>query len=705
MDEDLDASGGMDLLGLALGRMPGAADMDEFVHIEIFFDGTPAAFACGEAAPYLRLQICDIFELLANDLDTYLWHRDRFLLEVTLGENPGKDEPHLVGHIRTGDGAEDEWFVVYLLRRLTQARPGVSCRILDADGELLLIEAALAAPKWLEPSNAEHRCWLRDGKVHLLPRPRPPEPERLPCVDALRCLRSSRGATEAKEKVQRAIEVRIAGYPRTAVEQSKHVARAVLPVRVARAFIAYPQLVAVAVDHLPPASSREIGSKRRELRGTEAGVKLDCEGLSDVDMVTVGIRFTRCQYARLAGLRCQLPQQFSLKHWKAPRGSARVLEKSMRMGQMLCAGLETAFLQRSSASTAALRWPSPRYRDELLPTMAPWWLDTAFLRQAQEMAAPPQPTSEASRLAFTQQSEIDSDFGKMFTRAFGDSRLEAVVDLTEYWRDADDSEEWLEVSAEEIDREMAARQAEFDQYDRKRTDREGAPAAPASGAPEESCGGDGAAPGPEQAQAELAAMGQQLAGLLGRVSGAGGVRTGTTAAANSGAESDSNSDSGDDQLLTGDGEVDVLGNEDEEDDGSEDEAGDDADDVAAKDFPEYLAELDEQLEGVMDAAAPEETVSAGGESLPLHSHHVKVHSSEPLELDMHAMEHLLASFCSEHHLEPGPASLLLGELGLGGRAGATAGGTGGPSTGAVTADCSAPVASDCGGFVGLNDMD
>lgn len=30
------------------------------------------------------------------------------------------------------------------------------------------LQAALAAPRWVSPSNAENRCWLRKGLVHLL---------------------------------------------------------------------------------------------------------------------------------------------------------------------------------------------------------------------------------------------------------------------------------------------------------------------------------------------------------------------------------------------------------------------------------------------------------------------------------------------------------------------------------------------------------
>eukprot|EP00434_Breviolum_minutum_P036852 symbB.v1.2.032667.t1/scaffold3953.1/size47576/1 len=113
--------------------------------------------------------------------------------------------------------------------------------------------------------------------------------------------------------------------------------------------------------------------------------------------------------------------------------------------------------------------------------------------------------------------------------------------------------------------------------------------------------------------------------------------------------------------------LDVLGMEEEaeEDEGEEEGEGE------AGDMKDYFSELDDQLENILDGDLPDE--AEGGEprvdgktGMPLSSRHVKVHDSDALELDMHAMEHVLASFCSENQLEPGPASLLLGELGLGG---------------------------------------
>eukprot|EP00927_Polykrikos_kofoidii_P056307 TRINITY_DN5045_c0_g3_i1.p1 TRINITY_DN5045_c0_g3~~TRINITY_DN5045_c0_g3_i1.p1 ORF type:complete len:736 (+),score=167.37 TRINITY_DN5045_c0_g3_i1:58-2208(+) len=695
MQEDGAAAEGLDLLGLALGRVPGSSDLDEFVDFEIYFDGATKASQAGEAVPFLRARLCEVFEIIGKDLDRYFWHRDRFLLEAELNEDFDTYEPRLVGHVRTGDGAEDEWFVVYLLQRLTAARKDISCRVMDSDGELLLIETALAAPRWLDPSNAEYRCWLRGGLMHILPRPRPPEPEQISCRDALARLRDARGASAAKDKVQRALNARLEGFPRKAIDSSRHVARAVVPCTVARALLAYPQLVSVAVDHLPPASGQELTSLRRDLPAEEARVRMDCDGLSDDEVVCVGLRLTRCQYARLCGLHSQLPQRFSRKHWKEPRGTSPG-EKAMRLGQLLCAGLETAYLHNSTGATAALRWPRPELRDALLPASAPWWLDSKFAQNARACEPALTPHSVAGRLAFLQQSELDESFQQTLRRVIENRALVKVVDFATYWRDRDDSEEWLQVSAEEIDREMQARQAEFDEYDRRRgasSTSQGPSAAAAAAASAMAAAADGgnagtagkaSDPEPEQLQRDIAAMGQGLSALLRETSGAEGVDVrasqpptgtvasfdGTTAVAGGpgreGRDDDSSaSDEEDNDAENDDGDaLDVLGMEDSASSGDEEDIkqGIGKQDGDPEGLHSYMAELDEQLEGALDTQDEGEASRPG--SLPLSSHHVKVHGVEPVELNMHAMEHLLASFCSEHQLEPGPASLLLGELGM-----------------------------------------
>eukprot|EP00931_Biecheleriopsis_adriatica_P064819 TRINITY_DN3950_c0_g1_i1.p1 TRINITY_DN3950_c0_g1~~TRINITY_DN3950_c0_g1_i1.p1 ORF type:complete len:717 (+),score=181.91 TRINITY_DN3950_c0_g1_i1:44-2152(+) len=685
MEEDLEASHGVDLLAQALGRQPGASDLDDFVDFEVFFDGTAAAAEAGEAIPFLRAKLCEVFEVLLPELDQYLWHRDRFVLEPSL-EGSLEEEAHLSGHLRIGDGTEDEWFVVHLLRRLTAARSDVACRVLDTDGELLLIEAALAAPRWLTPANAENRCWLRGGLVHLLPRPQAGEPQQLQRRQALAKLRSAQGeSTVARGRVQRAIDARLEGYPKRALELSRHVARAVLPAKVARLLLAYPQLIAVILDHLPTPPSQELLRFRRDLPDEESSLHLDCESLgAEEDTVCIGVRFTRLQYARLASLRCSLPQRFSRKRWRLPKGAKEgsVSEKAMQLGAMLCAGLEAAYLQGPRSATAVLRWPRPGLEASCaVPRELHWWPDVAFQRRASQLQSPVDSRSLAARRAFAQQADLDEPFRKAFLRAFKDDALAKAIDFSTHWRDLDDAEAWLQVSQEDLDREMKVRQAEFDEFDRKR----GAPRAGKETMPKAAASGS---PSPDELEKEIAAMGSKISSLLqgnsslegvDPVNGpkASGAATATTAGPASAADSDSESDSAGSA-----GELDVLGMEDPDEGFGEDSEEEPGEEGAAgsqrrveaegEGMKDYLKELDEQLEMVLDGDLPEEHVgpstpaaaAAASGKLPLSSRHVKVHASDSLELDMHAMEHVLASFCSEHQLEPGPASLLLGELGL-----------------------------------------
>ena len=41
----------------------------------------------------------------------------------------------------------------------------ISVRMVDDDGEFLMIEAAYAIPKWLKPETSHNRIWLRHGSL------------------------------------------------------------------------------------------------------------------------------------------------------------------------------------------------------------------------------------------------------------------------------------------------------------------------------------------------------------------------------------------------------------------------------------------------------------------------------------------------------------------------------------------------------------
>lgn len=64
---------------------------------------------------------------------------------------------YLKGITSYGDSVEDEWLVVYLLREVSKGFPDLWIKIVDTDGEFLLIEAANTLPRWLNPEIADNR--------------------------------------------------------------------------------------------------------------------------------------------------------------------------------------------------------------------------------------------------------------------------------------------------------------------------------------------------------------------------------------------------------------------------------------------------------------------------------------------------------------------------------------------------------------------
>jgi SGT1 protein len=114
-------------------------------------------------------------ELTKSLLKDYIWQREAFGLEVAkengelvysskvvsssesllTREIPGVTL--LRGRTIYGDSIEDEWVVVYLLRELTKRHNELWVKVVDSDGEFLLIEAAGILPSWLEPEVAENR--------------------------------------------------------------------------------------------------------------------------------------------------------------------------------------------------------------------------------------------------------------------------------------------------------------------------------------------------------------------------------------------------------------------------------------------------------------------------------------------------------------------------------------------------------------------
>lgn len=73
---------------------------------------------------------------------------------------------HAYGLQHFDDNIQDEWFVVALLFELSKQIDGVIIRVIDTDGEFMLIEAADHIPDWANPDTCEQRV-LNDAINHF----------------------------------------------------------------------------------------------------------------------------------------------------------------------------------------------------------------------------------------------------------------------------------------------------------------------------------------------------------------------------------------------------------------------------------------------------------------------------------------------------------------------------------------------------------
>ncbi|KAJ4164128.1 hypothetical protein LMH87_005813 [Akanthomyces muscarius] len=128
--------------------------------------------------------------LMDSVAKNYIWQRDEFRLSVVNEQG----SIHLHGTTDYGDAVEDEWLIVYVLRELSKAHPDIFIRVVDEDGEFLLVEAANVLPNWLNPEIDHCRVWLQGGKLKIIPlqsdKTKPTAAKSLTLADAIKYLRT-----------------------------------------------------------------------------------------------------------------------------------------------------------------------------------------------------------------------------------------------------------------------------------------------------------------------------------------------------------------------------------------------------------------------------------------------------------------------------------------------------------------------------------
>ncbi|XP_053685128.1 protein ecdysoneless [Sabethes cyaneus] len=285
---------------------------------------------------------------LAKDFcQRYIWHRDEFKVAMRKGDlqqrmlieaNGFENEnvqlpPHLHGITHYGDNVQDEWFIVSLLFHLTRQIPELVVRVVDSDGEFLLIEAAEHLPRWANPDRCEGRVFICDGELHLVGTE--DQNEAFPMERVFRELSSeSRSKWVVSKSIQTCIDERIRDFPEK-IGDNLHRATLYVPVGVAAVLEENPRLISAAV--LAFCNRDPIDLK--VCRAMRYFPPESC--------VYTSVVFTRCLYAMLLHSN-YLPDRRT--GWSLPLASDANY-KAYLLGLKLACGFEILASQARSASS------------------------------------------------------------------------------------------------------------------------------------------------------------------------------------------------------------------------------------------------------------------------------------------------------------------------------------------------------------------
>ena len=285
-------------------------------------------------------------------LRDYIWQRDNFALTIhpdiaRQTDTPPttrslKDTPtplHLRGRTNFGDSVADEWLIVYMLLELSKQFPDAWIRVYDTDGEFLLIEAASALPKWLNPDVAENRVWISNGHLRIIPLDEGSVSHNLSATKALDFIRKSPGKLIISPFVEDEAFHRLREYP-SAISSTLHRTLISLPRRLAYVLRNNASFISPAVEAFylrDPVAVRPLTTK-----------DISTLHFPPEDFVTVSVKFTKVGFAQVRSQVFDPPPA-----WTGV--IPRLKEERASMGMKLTCGFEMLLSDPQNADKRAVR--------------------------------------------------------------------------------------------------------------------------------------------------------------------------------------------------------------------------------------------------------------------------------------------------------------------------------------------------------------
>ncbi|KAK5625535.1 hypothetical protein RRF57_001251 [Xylaria bambusicola] len=273
------------------------------------------------------MQLC-----LATTKD-YIWQRDSFQLQVKRADGL----VYLHGTTDHGDSIEDEWLIVYLLRRLSTAFPSLWVRVFDSDGEFLLVEAANVIPKWLSPEIDSNRTWIHQGKLKLVPLSASLGEKRpLTLAEAVNYIRLHPEALVHSPFIEAEAFYRLEKYPDN-IRALMHHSLITIPRKLAYILHEQPAAIAPATEAFylrDPTALRPLMIASPDLH------------FPPKDLVTVSVRFTKVLFAQIKSQQFAAPPLWSDILKRTQEGSSPIMEQErkglarLELGMKVTSGFE-----------------------------------------------------------------------------------------------------------------------------------------------------------------------------------------------------------------------------------------------------------------------------------------------------------------------------------------------------------------------------
>lgn len=251
----------------------------------------------------------------------------------------------LRGSTNFGDSIEDEWVVVYLLRELTKKHKDIWVKVTDGDGQFLLVEAAGALPSWLEPEIADNRVWVHRGELVIIK----PKNQKRKVTEKLSFSDSRKIIVEEPARLMRSAMVQEEAFYRLRnypkqISENLHSALITIPRKIAYLLHQKPAYISAAVEAFYLRDPIAL----RPLRAKEP----DNFIFKPEDFVTVSVRFTRVGYAQLKSQDFPAP-----KSWigALPSKDDRKAYDRTEIGMKLACGFEMLLTDPQNQDKAVVR--------------------------------------------------------------------------------------------------------------------------------------------------------------------------------------------------------------------------------------------------------------------------------------------------------------------------------------------------------------